>query len=394
MLGLSTLSEWLTEPVTPRVAFSEPAIEIPPSTVPGVQPSPSSSSIYRASAVAIDIAMQIPAMRRAVAVLLTPSTFTLSAWRGEQKLPDTDPSAVFLAQPSATRSLEWLLAKTITDGLWWDRCVWSVEFDVAQRPKFAERIHPNRYQVVTEPNDPDTVASWTVDGKLYSPAEFRTRYVDFDFHGLGGLRRLGAPLLALYADLQAAAGNYARVPHPAAILKNHGADLSDDEITELLDSWEMARASRSIGYINDELDYEQQAGWSAQELQLVEGREHSALEVARLVGLPAFAVDAKSGDSMTYGNTVDRRRDIAQALHPWMAVIKGTLSLNDRTAAGTQRTRGMVLPRGVRAEFDLDAYVRDDPQTRMATWAVAKSNDILTRDEIRKHEPLAESSDA
>jgi len=396
MLGLSTLTEWLSEPVTPTVSFSEPAVL--PSSTTGVQPtssSPSSASLGRATAVAIDVALQIPAMRRARAVLLTPSTFALGAWKDNAKLPAADPSSVFLSQPHPTKPLQWLLAKTIDDGLWYDRCVWAVEWDLGSRPKFGQRVHPHRYQCVTEPNDPDTIASWTVDGKLYSPDEFRAAgFVDFDFAGLGGLRRLGQPLLSLYADLQAAAGNYARVPHPAAILKNHGADLRDDEIEALLDSWEWARAERSVGYLNDQMDYNEQQGWSAQELQLTEGREHSALEVARLVGLPAFAVDAKSGDSMTYGNTVDRRRDIAESLRPWMGVITSTLSANDRTAAGQSRTRGMVLPRSVTAAFDVDAYVRDDPATRMTTWATAKSNGILTLDEIRRHEPLAESTDA
>ena len=47
------------------------------------------------------------------------------------------------------------------------------------------------------------------------------------------------------------------------------------------------------------------AGWARE----------TALEVARLFALPAFALDANQpGSSMTYGNVVDRRRDLLEAL--------------------------------------------------------------------------------
>jgi hypothetical protein len=63
-------------------------------------------------------------------------------------------------------------------------------------------------------------------------------------------------------DLQAAAGRYARAPHPMAILKNHGADLTGPQITALLDEWEAARETRATGYLNDVVDYDT-FGWNA-----------------------------------------------------------------------------------------------------------------------------------
>lgn len=350
----------------------------------GVTPS---ASLYRAQAVAIDIALSIPAMRRAVVVLLTPATFTLSAWQGTTRLAPTDPRSSWLRQPDPRRSLMWTLARTLSDGLWFDRCVWRMTRNIAGQPSRFERVHPNRYTSIDDPLDPDTAIGWILDGQTLSVTEFERDHVVFDFAGLGGLRRLGAPLLGVYADLQAAAGNYARSPHPADILRNSGADLTTEEIDSLLSTWETNRARRSTAYLPASLTYEAQ-GWSARELQLVEAREHAALEVARLVGLPAFAVDAKSGDSMTYGNTVDRRRDVAEALRPWMTAITQTLSLDDRTG----RPAGRVLPAGVVAEFDVDAYTRDDPETRMRTWDLALSSGVLDRDEVRAAEPLAGSA--
>jgi HK97 family phage portal protein len=334
------------------------------------------------------VALSIPAVRKARHVICgTPSTFALGAWQGDTRLDPLDPRASWLRQPDPRRTLQWLLFKTLDDALWHDRCLWKItDRTVTKQAVRFQRVHPSRVDVVPDPHDEDIVDTWVIDGTSYTDEEVRRSYVVFDFAGLGGMRRYGASLLELYADLQAAAGNYARAPHPKAILKNHGPDLTDDEIDTLLDEWEAARATRSVGYLNDAMDYETN-GWNAEELQLVQSREHAALEVARLFGLPAKALDAKSGDSMTYGNVVQWRRDLIESIRPWMAVIEQTLSMDERTAT----PRGLVLPYGVTARYDVDAYTRDDPQTRMATWESALRSGALTLPEIRSAEPLARS---
>lgn len=383
-----TLSQLFRSSTSSSSSFSstptEPATTASPTAVAGSDAGPGQASLYRAQAVAIDLALSIPAVRKAQhAIVGIPSTFTLSAWAGDQRLPDTDPRCAWLRQPDPTRTLQWLLARTLQDGLWRDRSLWRIERDIAGNLKWASRVHPDRYSTIDEPHDPDSVAAWIVDGVTLSPAELRRDFLVFDFGGIGGLRRWGWALLTLYADLQAAAGNYARAPHPKGILTNEGDDLDEDEIDELLADWEAHRDVSSVGFLQG-MSYDT-VGWNPEELQLVESREHAALEVARLMGLPAKALDAKSGDSMTYGNIVEYRRDLLEALRPWMTVITQTLSLDDRTG----NPRGLILPRGVRAEFDVDAYLRDDPKTRMETWASAKSSGALTIDEIRANEPLA-----
>src|SRR4029077_12669288 len=118
----------------------------------------------------------------------------------------------------------------------------------------------------------DDVSTWIVDDRETSPDDL----IIFDFGALGGLRRWGYDMLNLYLDLQSAAGRYARAPHPQAILHNHGADLEDLEIQDLLDEWEAARETRGVGYLSDEMNYDT-FGWNADELQLVQAREHAAL---------------------------------------------------------------------------------------------------------------------
>lgn len=338
----------------------------------------------RASRVALDIALSIPSVRKAQHVIAgTIGSLHLGATLNGQSLPPADARVAWLQQPDPTQSLFWTMTRTVQDLIWRDRCVWKIsDRNLLGGVVGGERLHPNRVDTVAHPLDPDRIQTWIIDGKETPTSQL----VIFDGAGIGGLAKFGYELLTLYGQLQTAAGRYAVAPHPHAILKNHGDDLEDDEITALLDSWEAARGNRSIGYLNDVIDYDPTEGYSARDLQLVEAREHAALEVARLFALPAFALDSQPpGSSMTYGNITDRRRDLVESLRPWLTVIEQTLSLSDRRG----RPRGLYLPIGVEAKFAVDAYTRDDAKTRMETWGAGITSGVLTVDEARAAEPLA-----
>lgn len=353
----------------------------------GTTTAPARSTI-RAQFVARDVALSIPAVRKARASLLTIATFRLAAWDSAgYRLGDATPGTAFLRQFEPRRTMFRSLATLIDDGVWFDRSVWRVQRDIGQRTAFLERVHPQRIQAIPDPLDPDTVASWWIDGRHYTDEELAADHVVFDWAGMGGLRRLGLPLLNLYGDLQVAAGRYARAPHPYGILHNSGAGLEDDEIDALLDEWEVAREVRGVAYTEGDIDYQAQ-GFSARDLQLTEAREHAALEVARLFALPARAVDAKSGDPLTYSTVVENRRDFLEALRPWMAPITQGLSMDVRG----NNVRGLLLPRGVRAEFDADAYLRDDAAGRMATWQAGLDMGLWTVDDVAAQEPLASAT--
>lgn len=387
-MGLRTALR-LTSPTPAGVTFTEAA----PVAVSGAETGSSdvvapSASLYRAERVAIEIAMSIGAVRKAMHVIAgTLGTFQLGVWTpepGAARLPAADQRAAWLAQPDPTKTLQWTLTKTVTDLVWQDCCLWSIEDrTLLGTPTAALRVHPSRVDAQRDPLDPDRVVQWTIDGRPVTNPQ--TKLIVFDGAGLGGLRRYGFELLELYGKLQAAAGRYADAPHPHAILKNHGADLDDDEIDELLDTWEAARTSRSVGYTNDVIEYSPIEGWSAKDLQLTEAREYAALDVARLFGLPAFAIDARSGDTtLTYANVVDRRRDLLQSLTPWSSVIENTLSMDDRTG----RPRGIAVPHGYTVRMDTGAYLDDSPSNRANTWQTLIAAGVVTAEEARRLDPM------
>lgn len=384
------LLDRLLAPAPSALAAAEPVaattLSETPVAVGGDSTSPTILDRAGVQALTLAIARRIPAVRKAEHVIAgTLGTFPIIATQGNDRLAAGDSRTSWLYQPDPRRTCQWLVTKTMLDLMWQDRCVWKI----ADRTLFGtatavERIHPDRVQTVPDPMDPDTIDTLVVDGHSYSDP-LAAGFLIFDGAGLGGLRQFGYDLLTLYGELQAAAGRYARVPHPYAILENEGADLDSDEVADMLDEWELARQTRGVGYTNKVIKYKAQQGWSAKELQLTEAREYSALEVARIIGLPAFSLDATSGDSMTYANTVDRRKDELRALSPWRTIFEQTISMDDRRG----RPRGVLLPHGIRAFLDSQDYVREDAETRMRTWNLALEHDVLSLDEVQAAEPLS-----
>lgn len=372
--------------VTPTVS-ADPPVRVA-AAPPAGGGDPLSAAIARAytESVVMTDALSIPSVRKAVHVIAgTISTFALAAWAGTTKLPPEDRRTAWLAQPDPDVTLQGMLRRTVSDLIWRDRAFWRVlpggRFVGSGLPAQFRYVTADRITPLQDPDDVDHIQGFLLDGAKID----RSDLVVFDGAGLGGLRQFGWPLLELYQQLMLAAGRYAAAPLPTMELHNTGADMSDAEIQALLASWELARQTHATAYTNAVLETKT-FGWSAKETQLVEAREEAALEVARLFGLPAQALDAPvAGSNLTYANVLEARKDRLEALRPWMTVIEAGLSLDDRTGVRS----GLVLPRGIVARFDVDAYLRDDPATRMTIWSTALASNILTLDEVRAQEPLA-----
>lgn len=321
-------------------------------------------------------ANRIPAVRRALGVIAgTISTWPLVLYANGRPV---DPGRLrsFLEQPAPASTRSALIRQTVTDVIWWDRAVWRIlDRTVLGHPTAVERLDPQRVAP-----DPARPGRWLVDGRPERPLAL----VVFDGGGLGGLAAHGWDVLTIYSDLQAAAGRYARAPHPHAVLRNLGADISREDAEALLNEWEAARGRRSVAYLNRVTEY-QAVGWSASEVQLTEGRELAALEVARLFGLPSVALDARSGDSMTYANVADRRRDVYESLRPWQDMLEQSMSAVDRTAGG--QPAGVLVPARYSIRLDPADYLRDAPADRATTWATLIAAGVITPEQAAQLDP-------
>lgn len=125
--------------------------------------------------------------------------------------------------------------------------------------------------------------------------------------------------------------------------------------------------------------------FSADDSQFLQQRELSAREVARIFRVPAWLIDAPTGDSLTYSNTTEQNRAfVAHSLRPWLVRIERAFS-NDTD----------LCPGKAYVEFDLDGLLRADAAQRADIYT--KATDPITgwmnRAEVRELEDLPPEGD-
>ena len=120
--------------------------------------------------------------------------------------------------------------------------------------------------------------------------------------------------------------------------------------------------------------------FSAEYSQLLQSRELSAREIARIFRVPAWAIDAPTGDSLTYANVTEQSRALATySLRPPAVRIETAIS-NDAD----------LCPGGTYVQFDFDGLLRSAPEQRAAAYSQALDpvTGWMRRDEIRVLEDL------
>lgn len=114
------------------------------------------------------------------------------------------------------------------------------------------------------------------------------------------------------------------------------------------------------------------------EQEFIAQRELSAREVARAMRVPAWALDAPTGDSLTYSNVSQQNRFLLDhCLRPWLVRIERTFT-NDAD----------LCPGATFLRFDTDELTRADPEARAAFYASGIEGGWLTVDEVRAREDL------
>jgi HK97 family phage portal protein len=240
------------------------------------------------------------------------------------------------------------MAWTVEDLLFLGHAFWVVlETDPADgRPSQARRIDPMRVTFQVDAVTGQIVDGFYIDG-YQAPLTGIGSIIMFSGTDEGILTRGGRTIQTALA-LEKAAARMADEPTPSMVIKNTGVDLPPEQVTNLLSAWKTARATRSTAYLSGPLDVTA-FGFDPASLQLVEARQHTASEVARMCGIPAWYLNAESA-SATYSNVSAERRSLVDfSLKPIMATISERLSMNDMT------------PRGQVVRFNLDDYLRGNP---------------------------------
>ena len=317
-------------------------------------------------------AMQVPAFVNALKTYShTISAFPLREYLyGEAITPRS-----FLTCPCSVLPYSAVIDRLVADLLLYDRAYWLI----------TERTwdgYPSSIRImrVEDVND-QTPGNGGVDPNAYAPSDpfyylgqrVPTRdIIKFYGDGNGGWLRNGATAINTAASLEAATLMYSESPIPTVALKNNGADLPAEQVDALLEAWEDARQNRSTAYLNSSIEA-QTMGFSARDVQLIEGKAQSALAIARLANLDPIWVGAGvPGSSLTYANRVDLYRQLLDtALRPVMSLIEQRLSMGD------------VTPRGHEIKFDTTAFLRGNPLELADLVTKLLPLGVITEDDAR-----------
>ena len=162
-----------------------------------------------------------------------------------------------------------------------------------------------------------------------------------------GMLWYGSRAIDIAYRLDEAAKRFASVEIAAGYLQQRdGEPMSGDELVELASAWAEARTSRAVGALNQHVEWVEFKS-NPSTLQLHEGRQHAAMELARVMQVPPWLVGLSVG-GMTYQNSQEARRDLFLfGAKPFVDCIEETLTMPN------------VTPRGRFVSLDIDTYLAE-----------------------------------
>lgn len=308
--------------------------------------SPGSLGTYVVGA-ATERALSVPTISRARDLIVSMvGSLNLSekvkTWTGErfEMIPVEPRSWLDRPDPNVTRAF--IIAETVSDLFFHGRAFWAVTSRYANGfpASFTWLPHDNV-------NTADQAGpAWfgpsrdiTFNGHRLNPADI------VQFLGtINGVLYQGSRAIDIAVRLDTAARRFASNEIAAGYLQQTGGEpMSGPELEELASAWAASRANNAIGALNEYVKWVEFDS-NPNTLQLTEGRQHSALELARVANIPPYLVGVPVG-GMTYQNAQQARSDLFWfAAMPYARVIEETLSGPN------------VTPRGHLIEFDTEEF--------------------------------------
>ena len=293
-------------------------------------------------------AMQVPAVARARGIMCgTVGALPLHSYN------KTTGARVYgnplLTQPDPSLPLSVTMAWTAEDLLFSGVAYWQVlaVSNEDGRPTQARRLDPQTVNYQTDAPSGTQITQFTVLGQ---PVPMSGVGSIIMFNGIDeGILARGGRTINSAIQIEKAILRMAQEPVPTTVLKNSGVDLPAEQVTNLLTSWKRARQERATAYLAGNLEI-QTLGFDAVQMQLAENRMGLASEIARMVNIPAWYLNAEAA-SMTYTNVTSERRSLLDfsIMPTLLKPIEQRLSMSDITPI-TQEVR-----------FELSEYLRGNP---------------------------------
>lgn len=312
-------------------------------------------------------AMQVPAVKRGRDLIAgTLGTLPVDLYGPDQALA----VSALLEQPEAGIPRSVTFARTFEDMLFEGTAWWLItEYGWHGFPVKVKRLDPRTVSVkengrvyITKMGHTGQVTEYAEDFDL----------IRFDSPG-AALLVAGARAIRTALALDSAAARYSEGNQPLDFFTPaDGYDPDQAELDDAMDAWDAARRLRATGYVPGTLRYNT-AGWSPEQLQMADARQHAVLEIARTLGVDPEDLGV-STTSRTYQNSQDRRKQFIDfTLMPFARAVEERLSMND------------VTPRGYRTRFNLSEFLRTDDLTRVQVASQALTAKVMDDAEARRY---------
>jgi HK97 family phage portal protein len=162
---------------------------------------------------------------------------------------------------------------------------------------------------------------------------------------------------------------------PAGILTVTPGPGAQDAAENLKKDWNprhQGPANRGrMGFLTGEVTWTP-VSMSLADAEFLAQREWSTREVARVMGVPAFAIGGTEGDSLTYANALDRKRALLDAVGVYLVQIEESIT-----------NHPALCPPDVYVEFERMAWLLSDPAALAESLGAQIAAGILTPNEAR-----------
>ena len=296
------------------------------------------------------VAMSLPTISRARDVQASligslPIEQYGTQWNGEslEELPLPPEPWMLRPDPNTTRTH--IMSWTVDDLMFHGHAFWYVTSRYANGFPASFQWLPAELCSIQAPffagNIP--MGAWTI--RFQGTELTRSDVVPF-WSPQSPLLEVGGRAIMTALRLEEAAERFASTPTAFGWFETSGEPLSTDELGDLAQSWATARETKAVAALSEGVKWVE-SQMDPTRLQLIEARQHSSLDQARLTNVPPWLVGVAVG-GMTYSNVADQKAQaVVFGAAPLIECIEQTLSSDQ------------VTPRGRIVRLDREAWLNN-----------------------------------
>ena len=252
----------------------------------------------------------------------------------------------WLRQPDPSVTYNFLMAWTLDDLLFYGRAFWYVT--ERTQDGFPSKFTRLPAGSVTTLDQAGPV--WFGPSKeiIFAGNTLDARDVVQFLSPIQGIVYSSAQTIATAMKIEQSRYKNAQSSLPSGVLKQTGGEpLSAQELSEIGAAFQQARLTNQTAVLNEFLTYEASTA-TPDKMLMIESAQYSALDLARLCGVPPYLVGVATG-SYAYTSSEQSRADLLIfGVKPYADCLASTLSMNN------------VLPRGTYVKFDYSSYLEEN----------------------------------